>query len=118
MNRWIRFLVVLILGAALGLLYGWVISPVEYTDTTPAMLRSDYKADFVLMVAEAYQVERNLTLARQRLSFLGDETPYESVQEAILTASQAGYMVPDLRLLRDLSDALTTQPPDAEASPP
>ena len=111
MDRWIRFFIVLILGAALGLLYGWVIDPVEYIDTSPDKLRDDYRADYVLMVAEIYQVEGDLTLVIERLAFLGDDTPLASVQQAILFASQAGYTVQDLRLLRDLSDAL--QPGEA-----
>ena len=56
-SRWILFIIAILAGAGLGLLYGWVINPVDYVDTAPDTLRIDYKTDFVLMVAEAYQGE-------------------------------------------------------------
>jgi hypothetical protein len=51
MSRWTRFLIAIAVGLALGLLYGWVLSPVKYVDTTPNTLRADYQTDYVLMVA-------------------------------------------------------------------
>lgn len=114
MSRWLRFLIVIILGLVLGLLYGWVLAPVEYVDTTPDTLRSDYKTDYVLMVAEIYQQERDLDLARNRLSILGSAAPVEMAQQALVFAVDSGYSADDLRLLRDLSDALggVAQEPD------
>jgi hypothetical protein len=38
---------------ARGLLYGWMVNPVRYVNTTPDTLRADYQLDYVLMVAEA-----------------------------------------------------------------
>ena len=55
--RWLAFLVAIGIGLGLGLYYGWVVSPVAYVDTAPNTLRPDYKADYVLMVAEAYQAD-------------------------------------------------------------
>ena len=48
-SRWILFIFAILVGAGLGLLYGWVINPVDYVDTTPDTLRIDYKTDYVLM---------------------------------------------------------------------
>ena len=36
--------------------YGWVVNPVEYIDIAPESPRVDYKTDYVLMTAEAYNV--------------------------------------------------------------
>jgi hypothetical protein len=83
--RWIRFIVMIAIGVGIGLLYGWVIEPVRYVDTAPDSLRLDYKTDYVLMVAEAYQVEHDLNLAVQRLSLLGG-APAESTNTAIAFA--------------------------------
>ena len=47
MSRWTLPLLALLIGIALGLVYGWIISPVEYVDTTPDTLRADYRADYV-----------------------------------------------------------------------
>jgi hypothetical protein len=118
MSRWIRFFIVLAIGFGIGLLYGWVIDPVEYVDTAPVSMRSDYKTDYVLMVAEAYQVDQDISLAVQRLSFMGGAFPVKVVEDAIFFAVQSGYAPVDLGLLRDLSDALgggTT--PDLENQP-
>ena len=49
----VNILLVLLLGIALGLLVGWVLVPIQYVDTTPDTLRGDYRADYVLMVAES-----------------------------------------------------------------
>jgi hypothetical protein len=46
MSRWTLFFIVLLLGLGLGLLYGWVINPVSYQDTTLDTLRIDYKTDY------------------------------------------------------------------------
>jgi hypothetical protein len=116
MSRWIRFIIVIILGIAAGLVYGWVIDPVEYTDTPPESLRADFKADYVLMVAEIYAAEGDIEAARQRLAYLG-AAPIESVQNAIVFAVEADYASTDLRLLRDLSDGMDAQTPPVEEPP-
>lgn len=106
MSRWFRFLIAVAVGFGLGLLYGWVISPVEYVDTTPETLRADYRADYVLMVAEAYHAERDTNLAMERLTFLGFSPPLKLVEEAMAYAVQKGFAPADLGLLRALNDAL------------
>jgi len=118
MSRWVRFLIVIIIGVALGLLYGWVVDPVDYVDTTPNTLRSDYKADYVLMVAEIYSADGDAEMAVLRLTYLGDPSPVLSVQNAMIFAVDAGYAADDLRLLRDLSDALAPlAPPEGDSAP-
>ncbi len=105
-KRFALFLVMIALGAGLGLLYGWVINPVKYKDTTPAMLRSDYKADYVLMIAEIYNNDQNLEQAARRLSTLASLSPARLAVEAGLTARQLGYAPRDLELVDKLAQAL------------
>jgi hypothetical protein len=116
MSRWIRFIVIIFVGIGLGLLYGWLIDPVGYVDTTPNTLRADYKADYVLMVAEIYSADQDAEMAVIRLTYLEDPSPVDSVQNALIFAVDAGYGSEDLRLLRDLSDALAplSQPEEGE----
>ena len=106
MSRWTWFLVVLVVGLGLGLLYGWVINPVSYQDTTLESLRIDYKTDYTLMVAEVYHQEKDLSWALNRLTLLGDETPQASVENALKFGAQAEYTLPDMFLLRDLLNAI------------
>lgn len=118
MSRWAIFLIVIALGAAAGLYYGWVINPVKYVDTTPDTLREDYKADYVLMVAEAYHAERDLGLAARRLALLGNVPPADTVARATLYAVQNGYSEADLALMQTLADDLQTWNPILGAPTP
>lgn len=118
MGRWIGFLIVIVIGAAAGMLYGWVINPVEYVNTAPDSLRIDYKTDYVLMVAEAYRVENSIQLAARRLALLGSDPPVEIVQEAILFATQIGYAPNDLDLMNGLEEALQNWNPSLEVPVP
>jgi len=54
----------------LGLFYGWEINPVQFVDTTPASMRADYRADYVLMIAEAFHTDQNADVAIRRLAVL------------------------------------------------
>jgi hypothetical protein len=112
-QRWIYFTLVILTGLGLGLLYGWLISPVEYVDTTPNTLRADFRTDFVLMTAETYQSEQDIETAARRLALLGSQPPNETAAQALRFAEQNGYYPADIRLLQDLIAALQVwQPSD------
>jgi len=111
--RWAAFFVTIALGLAAGLYYGWVVSPVAYVDTAPNTLREDYKADFVLMVAEAYQADGDLEAARRALALLGEDAP-AVVNQAIAFGAAHGYASQDLFVLRELLNALQSQPVEGE----
>jgi hypothetical protein len=108
--RWLFFLSAIALGAAAGVYYGWVVSPVEYVDTTPATLREDYRADYCLMTAELYAAERAPQAAARRLASLGG-SPVQRVAEALLFARQYHYAPTDIALLEDLSLGLQAWQP-------
>jgi hypothetical protein len=111
MPRWFPILIATFLGVAIGLVYGWIIDPVQFTDTTPDALRIDYRTDYVLMVAEAYHTEQDPTTAAQRLAVLGSETPAIIVGEAYNFARESAYPADDLTLIQDLAVALQTWQP-------
>jgi hypothetical protein len=108
MSRWILFFLTIGVGAAAGLYYGWVANPVQYVDNYPSSLRADYKADYVLMVSEAYFSEGDLSIAMRRLAVLGDAAPEESVNKALLFAVSVNppYSQADLALIQRLANAL------------
>jgi hypothetical protein len=112
------FLLMVALGAGLGLLYGWVINPVKYVDSTPNNLRVDYQSDYVLMVAEAYNADGDLALAVRRLAILGEKPPLEIVREALIFGSQAPYPEADMQLLTQLASDLQTWDPQLGAPRP
>ena len=117
MARWIAFFIAIAIGAAGGLLYGWLVNPVKYIDTSPGSLRIDYKSDYVLMVAESYRADGNLALAVQRLSGLEGQ-PVESVSQAVVFAEEHGYGETDLTAMKSLLEALRNWNPSGETPSP
>jgi hypothetical protein len=118
MGRWLRFFFIIALGIFLGLLYGWVISPVQYVNTAPSTLREDYQTDYVLMVAEAYRADNNLALAVRRLALLGGDPPEELVRRASLLGTKYNYPEQDLALMQVLHRELLTWNPAMEVPRP
>jgi len=108
MSRWLKFFLMIAVGIAIGLIYGWVISPVEYTNTTPDTLRADYRSDYVLMVAEVFHADQNIDLAARQLGILGSEPPTKIAAQALEYARQKDFPTSDLDLLQDLAAALQT----------
>ena len=105
-NRVFWFSVSILIGIVAGLAFGWLVEPRRFAESAPSTLRSDYKADYALMVAEVFQKDKDLTLAISRLALLGNDLPVRTVQQAIITGSQLGYSRQDLQLLGKLSQAL------------
>ncbi len=104
--RYLLFAGVIIVGAAGGIFYTRVISPVELVDTSPETLSVDYKADYVLMVAEAYSVEKDPCLALTWLSKLGSEETDEKVTQALIFGEEVGYSQDDISLMEELDKNL------------
>ncbi len=111
MRRWAFPLIAGLVGIAAGLVYGWVINPVKFVDTTPASLRADYRTDYVLMVAEAFHADQDVGLASRRLAIFGSESPADLALAALQEAQQAGYSQPDVALLQELTRALQASQP-------
>jgi hypothetical protein len=62
-----------ILGLASGLLLGWVVWPIEFTEADPTVLEESYQQDYAVMIATAYSLDQDLNGARQKLSRLGKQ---------------------------------------------
>ena len=108
MPRWIWFLIALAVGLAAGLYVGWVLSPVNYVDTTPDSLSADYQADYVLMVAESYQSVQDPAAAARQLAILGGQGPAFSAQQTLAYARAHSFSEEDVDLLQDLALAMQT----------
>lgn len=65
----------IILGLALGLLIGWVLWPVEYTNSVPKLLSQRHQEDYLRMAVDSYRVNKDVGLALQRWSDLGPNAP-------------------------------------------
>jgi len=110
-----------VLGLALGFAIGWWLWPVQYTNTAPSVLRQDYRDDYVVMVAAAYEVEEDLGQARERLELLDSEEPAALVVELAERLVEAGGSTEDITHLARLAWALgattSTLVPYLEGSP-
>jgi hypothetical protein len=109
------FLATLTLGLGAGLYIGWVAAPVEDVDTSPQSLQTEYKDDYVLMIAAAYTQDQRAEAARARLAALG----YNDLAPAIATTARrlitAQTPEADLRRLAQLAAALNALPPDLQS---
>ena len=116
-SNWIKILIAAIIGITLGLIYGWVIQPVEYTNVTPNILRADYRADYVLMVAEAHQSEQDSETSARRLAILGSESPAQIVATTLDYATKNGFTQNEIILLQGLLTAMQTYQPHGINAP-
>jgi hypothetical protein len=105
-SRWIFIVLALLAGIGIGLAYGWFIDPVDYFDLTPDTLRSDYKADYVLMVAEAYRSDQDPGLAARQLAVFGSQSPSDIAASGLAYARTAGFPDADIGLMQELVTAL------------
>jgi hypothetical protein len=116
-SNWIRIIMGAALGIGLGLVYGWVIDPIEYTDVTPGILREDYRADYVLMVAEAFHNEYDTEVAARRLALLGSEAPAQIVGSTLEYAQAHAFTPAEISLLQELLSAMQTFSPQPGGAP-
>ncbi len=108
MLRHLLRLLFFLIGLAAGIFYAWKIDPVRYTDVPLAALRADYRTDYVMAVAEAYQREQDLNLAISRLKLLNPTSPLTPVQEALLYAQTHAFEKREVAFLQSLIQALST----------
>lgn len=71
----IKILVAGITCFLLGLMWAWVIQPVQWVNATPEVLRSDLKEDYLRMAIDSFYVNRNQDLAVQHFRALGKKGP-------------------------------------------
>jgi hypothetical protein len=106
----------LALGITLGLVYSWMISPVEYVDGAPDALRSDFKDQYRVIIASAYQVDGDLVRARTRLAALNDPDPVTALANQANALLAAGDTGQSAALLMVLAQALQPVAPTIASS--
>jgi hypothetical protein len=67
---WVQ-IVLLVIGLAIGLTWGYVIDPVDFVDATPSYLRADLQEDYLRMAIDSYRLNPDPNLAVQRWQNLG-----------------------------------------------
>ena len=75
----------------LGLIFGWVVWPVQWTDGTPEVLRADLQEDYLRMTIDSYQPDWRCEYRPwQRWDNLGEAAgcTFSALQ------SDPGYLIP------------------------
>jgi len=95
----------LVIGVAVGLILGWVILPVQVVDSPLNNLARRFQDDYTIMVAEAYQVDRDLVEALHRLEPLKVENipQYVKALAERYISQQGSGQIEDIRTLVFLS---------------
>lgn len=102
------------MGLGLGLVYTWIIQPVELINTTPPLLRSDYRQDWIRLVGAAYLADGDLGRARARLEGLATEEIGVALDGLIEAYAIAGHPADQLRRLATLADVVGVRTPLVE----
>jgi hypothetical protein len=102
MRKIIFILIALAAGVGLGLLIGWYVWPVTYTESAPARMRQDWKDEAIWMAAQAFAYDRDLEAAQARLRPLGANDPgalvLERAEKAIAQNLSTRYITSLVRL--------------------
>ena len=105
--RWTLILLGLVVGLALGLVYGFYIQPVSYSDTAPFTLQQSYREDMAVMIAAAYSIDGDLERARARVRLLGYENPAADLTALAQRSAASDTLDPQqVTLLSQLAFAL------------
>lgn len=99
-------LTALVVGAALGLVYSWAVSPVKYVDAPPYALRADYKDEYRALVAVAFLNSGDLARAQARLAQLKDDETAQSLAMQAQRALAEGKPEQEVRALSMLALAI------------
>jgi hypothetical protein len=89
-------------GLVLGLIWAWVIDPVDFVDATPAYLRADLQEDYLRMAIDSFRVNQSPDLALQRWQNLGT-----GAQQAYLNI-QANPGAQDPTVVKAYGDMITS----------
>ena len=106
-NRGNLYLVTgIVIGLALGLLFSWVIQPVQYLDTSPDSLKGIYQDRYRAVIAAAFEANQDMVRAKARLELLGDEDIVQAVAEQAQRALAEGGPAGEVKALGQLANAL------------
>lgn len=76
---WLAVATGIAVGLAIGILYAWLINPVEYVDTAPSSLRPSYREEYLALIAQAYASTGDLDRAEARLALFQLDDPSDQL---------------------------------------
>lgn len=99
----LALIVGLVLGLTLGLVYSWLIDPVRLYNTTPPLLRMDYRHEWIRMTALGYVADGDMDRAIARLKGLRREDIQDALAAMIEAYAAYGQPAGTMRKLSQLA---------------
>ena len=91
-------------GIILGLVYGWLISPVEVIDLSIAQLRDDLKTEYLRITIDSYTLNQDDSLAEARYDRLGEDAKSYLAE---IKLNPSGQSVSEIDSFHDVVDQAT-----------
>ncbi len=89
----------LLVGLGLSLYYAWIISPVVYTDASPARFSDRYRAEYILLVSQNFAWDNDWPRAESRLARLNDPELADTVDALLARFVREQKAPEDIRTL-------------------
>ena len=100
----------LIIGLVVGALISFVISPMQYVNISPSMLKTEDKDIYRGLIAAAYHLRGDLGRAKARLNLLQDENSVQALTAQAQQTIAKGGLAQEARGLALLAAAMNEQP--------
>lgn len=110
-SRGAFLLVGMVVGLAASLVYTWQVAPVKIVNAYPALMRADYRRDWVRLAALSYAADGDLERARMRLTGFKHEEVANALAGLIEEYAAAGRSADVLRRLSFLAQTLGVYTP-------
>lgn len=114
MRKIILVLIALAAGLGLGVVIGWYVWPVTYTEAVPNRMGASWKDESIWMAAQAFAYDRDLEAAQARLRPLGSDDPGTLVLERTTRAIQQNLPPMQIAYLARLAAALGARSPSTD----
>ncbi len=111
-------LIGIVIGFAASLYFAWIVQPVSFTEASPARLSDDHRAEYILLVSQAFEVNGDWSLAQERLAALADDQIRQTVSDQLAAYLRQGEPAQDLRSLALLARQLGVENAAVEAFVP
>ncbi len=93
----------LVIGLITGVLWGWYIAPVRYTDTEPATLNEASKDEYRTLIALSYLYNVDAARSQSRLALLNDSDPANTLAALAQRANAGGRPPNEIQALSQLA---------------
>lgn len=91
----------LVIGLIIGIIIGWWVKPVSYVDISPRSLHTDYKANYLMLITQAYQSDGDMGRAVSRLELMESEPNITDLRNLQLIAEADPDLTGDVHAIRD-----------------